>query len=96
MQEVLPLSVLSRALSIQVLLSLRDVSNHVSIYLMNLLRTELYTAISEPILRQIVEHFPSRVRGDLVKVLSPPHIRELSIRKCIGVSVSSVREILSK
>ena len=96
MYEVLPLSVLSRTLSIQALLTLRDVDDHVSAYLVALLRTDHYASVSEPILKQIVDQFPTRVRGDLVKVLAPPHVRDLNLRNCIGVSVSSMREILTK
>ena len=96
MYEVLPLSVLARTLSVQALLTLRDVDIEVSSYLVAALRTDHYVSVSEPILKQIVEQFPTRVRGDLVKVLVPPHVRELSIRKCISVSVSSMLEILTR
>jgi hypothetical protein len=96
MHEVLPLSVLARTLGVQALLTLRDVDAHVSTYLLTALRTDHYVSVSEAILKQIIDQFPTRVRGDLVKVLIPPHVRELSIRKCIGVSVSSMQEILTR
>ena len=96
MGEVLPLTTLARLVTIQALLYLRDFPQNTAAYIWALLRTEHYSAVTEAILKQMVDQFPSKLNGDLLQVLTPPHVRELNIRKCWGVSVASMAEILTK
>ena len=51
-------------------------------YLLQLLETDCFTAVSEDILERIVEQYPSRLTNRLLAALLPPYAREINLPDC--------------
>lgn len=58
--------------------------------------TDCFTAVSEDVLKRLIDHYPSHLTNQILTALVPPHIKELKLKKCVNVSVNGLRNVLEK
>ncbi|CAH1801408.1 unnamed protein product [Owenia fusiformis] len=94
MSEVLPLGFIANIATVQSLLD--HLESNDAPRIIQMLRTDLFTPVSEGVLLRLVHDYPSQVTNKLLVALVPPHIRELVLRKCLNISASGLENVLRK
>ncbi|XP_064645007.1 uncharacterized protein LOC135498609 [Lineus longissimus] len=94
---VLPLSFIAQEVCIQALLGhSNEATATVSLYVRRLFDTDKYTAVSEEILKRIVDLYPKSLTNELLVSLVPPHVKELVLRDCTNVGVQGMINVCKK
>ena len=97
MSQVLPLSFISRLVTIQAILDDREKKNSKSDkWLLGLFRTNNYTTVSQEVFSHLVKYHPNKVTNQLMTALVPPHLRELSLKHCKNITATGLITVLSR
>ncbi|XP_064604520.1 uncharacterized protein LOC135469839 [Liolophura sinensis] len=65
-------------------------------YLINLLKTQAFTSVTETILSHLVKCHASYLSDTCIQVLCPSHLKQLSFRECNQLTWPGVKEVLSR
>ena len=97
MTQVLPLGTLACLSAVQTLLQHRDDSGqHLHLYLLARLQTDRFTAVSEKILQRLRQDHPQKLTNQLLLILAPPSLRQLSLAKCSSVTALGIEKVLKR
>ena len=97
MTQVLPLGTLASLSAVQTLLEFGDdQSEQLQQSLVASLQTDRFTAVSEQILRRLTRDYPQRLTNQLLLILAPPSMRELSLAKCSSVTALGIERVLKR
>ena len=82
---------------VQAIMDYREDTNvELSRYIIGLLKTEQYTAVSEAIFHRAATLYPSRITNETLLALIPPHLKEISLKDCTRVSAAGVQHIYAR
>ncbi|KAI0215144.1 hypothetical protein LSAT2_032816 [Lamellibrachia satsuma] len=97
MTQVLPLRTLACLSTIQTLLQYRDDSSQrLQLFLVASLQTDRFTAVSEQILQRLRQDYPQKLTNQLLLILAPPSLRELSLASCSSVTALGIEKVLRR
>lgn len=65
-------------------------------YLIGLLKTEAFSAVSLDVLKLILRDHSSELSNDVLVSLAPPHLKEISLSGCTKLSLSGINGLVRK
>ena len=97
MSYLLPLRFTACQVVVQVIMAHEeDTNTKLAARIIRLLQSDQYTAVSETILKHVVERHPSLMSNDLLRGLVPPHVREISLKGCVNVSAAGLEDTYNR